>query len=405
VAIDDVQWLDAASHEAIAFIARRVGRDPVAVVAVARSGHPGPILHAGLPELAVPPLDDVAARSLLDEHGAALSYGAQERVLRYALGNPLALVERPRTAERGARSIDDALPLSTRLVRAFSARIEELPAPTRDVLLIAAVDSADDVPEILRAAGVLHRQPVTLDALEPATVAGIVSFDEMRVSFRHPLVRSGVLNTESTARRQAAHAALARVLDGDDYRRVWHRAHAIDGPSDDVADELERTHRTAIARGSPVGAIWALERAAQLTTDLDRRARLLLLAAEQAFGLGRADLVDRLLVAAEQAPLDDLDRVRMEWIREIFNDGVPGDAGRVFELCTIARLARDAGDGDLALNLLLAAALRCWWADTGPTARAEVARAARDFEHLLEDPRWVAALAVADPVLAAAVVV
>ena len=299
VAVDDVQWLDVPSHETLAFLARRVGHDPVVVVVAARTGHSGPIFQAGLPEMSVAPLDDDASRSLLLSRNDGLSHGAQERLLRHALGNPLALVELPRDATSGA---DHAMPLSARLVRAFASRIEELPSLTRDVLLVAAVDNVDDVPEILHAAGDLAGAPVALDAFEPATAARIVSFDEMRVSFRHPLVRSGVLQAESVVRRQAAHAALAHVIDGDDYRRAWHRAHAIDGPDDDLADELERTHRTALARGSTVGAIWALERAAQLTTDAERRARLLLLAAEQAFGLGRADLVDRLLVAAEQLP-------------------------------------------------------------------------------------------------------
>jgi hypothetical protein len=148
------------------------------------------------------------------------------------------------------------------------------------------------------------------------------------------------------------------------------------------------------------GAIWALERSAQLTTDSARRGRRLLLAAEHAFGLGRADLVDQLVGRAAGTSLSRLDRARMEWLREIFNDGVPGDAPRVLELCDIARESVAAGDTGLALNLLLGAALRCWWADAGPAARARVIEVAGLLAGPAgDDPRYVATLAVAEPVL------
>jgi hypothetical protein len=128
------------------------------------------------------------------------------------------------------------------------------------------------------------------------------------------------------------------------------------------------------------------------------------MAAEHAFGLGRADLVNQLVTAAARLDLSELDYARMQWLREIFNDGVPGDATRVLELCAIARQSVQAGDRDLALNLLLGAALRCWWADTGPAARARVAEATRELTDAAGDPRYVAALAVAEPVLECATV-
>ena len=148
----------------------------------------------------------------------------------------------------------------------------------------------------------------------------------MHVQFRHPLFRSAVLQAESPARHRAAHAALAEVLHDDAFRQTWHRAHAIVGPDDSVADQLEVGHVTALRRGSPLAAIWALERSAQLSTDSSLRARRPLLAAEYAFDLGRADMVDRMLDLASLARLSELDRARAEWLREIFNDGVPGDA-------------------------------------------------------------------------------
>jgi tetratricopeptide (TPR) repeat protein len=110
-------------------------------------------------------------------------------------------------------------------------------------------------------------------------------------------------------------------------------------------------------------------------------------------------MVNQLVTAATRLDLSELDYARMQWLREIFNDGVPGDAPRVLELCAIARQSIQAGDRDLALNLLLGAALRCWWADTGPDARARVVEATREVTDATRDPRSIAAIAVAEPVL------
>jgi DNA-binding CsgD family transcriptional regulator len=396
--VDDVQWLDKPSQDVLTFIARRVGADPIVFVGSIRTGHDVTLADAGLPELDVRGLDDSSARAVLAAHGDDLSHASQELILREALGNPLALVELPK-ALRGSQDHGlEMLPLTARLERAFAARIADLPPLTRDAVLIAAVDYADELPEILAAASALAGQQVNVAMLEEAAAAGLIRFDDLHVRFRHPLVRSGVLQLESTARRYAANAALAEVLIDDPYRRAWHRASSITGPDDAVADELEDSHAMALRRGSVTGAIWALERSAQLTTDSAKRGRRLLLAAELAFGLGRADLVDEMLTRAARTSLSRLDQARMAWLREIFNDGVPGDADRVSALCDTAREAIGAGDSGLALNLLLGAALRCWWADTGPAARARVAEVAHLITALTDDPRYAAALAVSDPV-------
>lgn len=401
--IDDVQWLDAPTSEALAFVARRVAADPVVVVCALRNGHPSLWWESGFDELELEGLDDDEARRLLDERATDLRRSDRELVLRQAAGNPLALVELP-VARHAVRHLPPGgtasfLPLSARLERAFAARLGEVPPATRDVLLVAAVDHEDDLGEVLAAAGVLAGHPMSVEALEPAVEVGLLRFDERRFGFRHPLVRSGILQAETTHRRQRAHAALAAVLATQPYRRTWHRSLAIPGPDDDVADELEATCAESMRRGWVGAAISALERSAELTTDSARRGRRLLLAAEYGFGLGRADLVDRLVSAAEHTQLSELDRARVEWLREIFSDGVPGDAGRVLELCATARRSAAAGDPDLALNLLLGAALRCWWAETGPAARARVAAEVDALAGHRRDPRHLAALAVAEPLL------
>jgi DNA-binding CsgD family transcriptional regulator/tetratricopeptide (TPR) repeat protein len=402
VAVDDLQWLDEPTQAALAFVARRISGDSIVVVGTTRRGFSGPYHSAGLEELDVSELSESAASALLEGSAPELSRADREAILRVARGNPLALLELPAEwrAQDSSRT-EMTLTLTARLERAFAGRLSELPQPTRDTLLIAAVDGSDDLGEILLAASELAGGETKVDALESAALAGLLRFDEVRVQFRHPLVRSAVLQSETVARRQAAHAALAGVVRGEPYRRAWHRALAVTGPDDDVADELEANYRTTLQRGSVVSAIWALERSAQLTTDPSRRARRLLLAAEYAFDLGRRDKVDQLLASASQLPLSDLDRARMEWLREIFDDGIPGDAGRVVELCAMAEQSTDAGDDDLALNLLLGAALRCYWADTGPEARALVVKVANEHTGRRSDARYTDILATAEPILQA----
>jgi len=403
VLVDDVQWLDQPTQDVLTFVARRVSSDPVVVIGVVRRGHDIAFAAAGLPELDLRGLDDAAARDVLAGHAADLSYADQERIFHEAAGNPLALVELPlairAAAGSGLETGPGLVPLTSRLERAFAARIADLPPLTRDALLVAAVGNADDLPEVLAGASALAGQPVTVAALEAAMAAGLLRFDDLHVQFRHPLVRSGVLQLETVTRRHAANAALAEVLVDEPYRRTWHRAQSVSGQDDEVADELEAAHLVSLARGSATEAIWALERSAQLTTDSAKRGRRLLLAAEHAFGLGRADLVDQLLTRAARTSLSRLDKARMAWLREIFNDGVPGDADRVLSLCDTALEAIGAGDSSLALNLLLGAALRCWWADTGPVARARVAEVAHLVEGGADDPRYAAVLGVSGPVL------
>jgi DNA-binding CsgD family transcriptional regulator len=402
VAADDVQWLDQLTQDALAFLARRVSQDPVVIVAAARKGQPGSFAGSGLPELDVVGLDDSAAREVLARHADGLSAAAKERILGDALGNPLALVELP-VAWRSATAPGPAygpapVPLTARLERAFASRIAGLSPAARDAVLVAALGADGALPEVLAATSVLSGRRVTAEDLDEACAAGLIRIDAMHLRFGHPLVRSAIVQAEPATRHREAHAALAEVLRAEPDRRIWHRAQSVTTSDDGVADELEAAHLIALRRGSAMSAIWALERSAQLTTDPARRGRRLLLAAQHAFSLGRADIVGELLTAAARDPLSELERARMVWLREIFNDGIPGDAARVRQLCIAADRSAGAGDLDLGLNLLLGAALRCWWADTGPAARAEVASAVRKLAEAEHDPRYVAALAVADPV-------
>jgi len=395
VLADDVQWLDPQSHQVLAFVARRRPAG-VSIIAAVRTGHPSPLRGTGVAEVTVDGVDDAAADLILADHAPALSPAERRRIRAEALGNPLALRELPAVARRSGLR---ALNLTDRLERAFGGRAAELPEPTRDALLVAAVDPVDELLELLAGLTALSGRKAGTEVFGPAEAAGLVLVDAGRVTFRHPLMRSGVLQASGLARQQAANAALADVLADDPYRRAWHRAQSIVGPDDAIADDLEANAVEALRRGAVMSAITDLERSAQLTTASQRRGHRLLKAAEHAFGLGRADVLQELLTTAAGTDLSEMDQARLEWLREIFNDGTPGDAERVFELCAIAERSDDT---DLALNLLLGAALRCWWADTGPAARQHVVAVAA---RLPEEPRQVAVLAVAEPVLCAAQVI
>jgi ATP/maltotriose-dependent transcriptional regulator MalT len=208
-----------------------------------------------------------------------------------------------------------------------------------------------------------------------------------------------VLYSESLRRRQAAHAAMSQALRSHSHRCVWHQAQSVDGPDDDVADRLDASHAASIARGSVATAVAALERSAQLTTDSRTRGRRLLVAAQQAFALGRADLVNRLVDAAEGNDLSELDLARVEWLREIFSEGKLGDSARVLELCEFAARSAEVGEHDLALKLLASAALRSWWAIPTPQARRRVIAVAESLSGLQDDPRCIAAIAMTEPVV------
>ena len=408
VIVDDLQWLDQPSQDAVAFLARRVHDDPIIIVGGVRTGYATPFLHASGRVLNIEPLDEESSRALLRARAPYLDPAGCEQILELARGNPLALAELPGTWRPGSAGPGPVpgspVPLSARLEQAFAGRLGELGPAARDALLIAATNSESALAEILAAASELAGVQVPVDALDAAAAAGLVTRDEVRLQFRHPLVRSAILGSESAGRRQQAHAALAVVLASQPYRRAWHRAQAVIGPDDEVADELEHNHDISVRRGSVSGAIAALERSAQLSSSPATRVRRLLRAGQYAFSIGRPEVVERLLAEAMRNPLTELDQARVEVLREAFHDGVPGDSSRVMELCRLAGRAVHAGQQDVALDLLLAASLRCYWADTGPEARQMVAAVTGRIAGMSADPRYVAALAIAEPVACSQVV-
>ena len=401
VVADDVQWLDRPTTSVLSFFARRLESTHILLVIGLREGFESPVRSAHLPEILVGPLDDSASRELLESIAPDLDHQTRRLILGEALGNPLALIELPRAIrEEGADGRDlplRSLPLTDRLERVFSAQANRLPKLTQSALLLVALDKEPIVSEVLSATRIQAHEEVTVDVLQPAVEANLISIVGSSVRFRHPLIRSALDQAASAGQRRAAHLALAEVI-ADPDRRAWHRAKSVLGTDEAAAADLEATAGRAQNRGAIATALGALELAAWLTPDGSVKARRLLAAAELAFQLGDPAAVGRLLDSATGLELTRHDEARMTWLREIFNDGVPGDATAIIKLANVAQEVAAAGDRDLALKLLQGAALRCWWAEPGLAARDLVVRTVEQITGDDPDARALAVLSLAAPV-------
>ncbi|WP_280269203.1 ATP-binding protein, partial [Nocardia wallacei] len=285
--VDDAQWLDRASRDALLFAARRLGAEGVAVVFAVREGE-GTFPVAGLPELRLEGLSPEASAALLDEHD--LTPALRYRLLAEAQGNPLALRELPvaLAAEPSADFRAGALPLTDRLRLAFYGRVGRLPERTQRLLTIVAADETGELDVLIRAAAALN---AGLDDLTPAEAAGLLRRDEnieATVAFRHPLIRAVVLQRAPLAQRLAVHRALAEALDAPEHadRRAWHLAAAATGPDENVAAALEDTAARARERGGHEAAAAAYERAARLSDGTEARVRREAAGAESALEAG-----------------------------------------------------------------------------------------------------------------------
>lgn len=387
-------------------MARRLESDPIVMVAAEREGQSTMLGDAAVLDLRVAALDDADSAELLDGRAPDLDPQLRDRILTDAAGNPLALLELP-VAARGATTgaagaLPAVLPLTTRLERAFTSRLQRLPPWTRTLLLVAAVDDRDELSEILAAGKGLAGTATDVHTLDPAVGAGLVAIADGCVGFRHPLVRSAIQAQAGERALRAAHAAVAAVLVGQPDRRAWHRASATAGQDEEVALEVEAAAVRARQRGGIQTAVAAQERAASLSPDSRWRAWRLLAAAEMAFEAGAPEAVERLLGEAQHLGLGPIGERRATWIREMFDDGTPGDPDRVRSMVETAEAAQQADDTDLCLNLLLGAALRCWWADPGEAARSQVVEAVERLDLDATDPRALAATAFAEPIRQAA---
>jgi DNA-binding CsgD family transcriptional regulator len=313
--VDDAQWLDRASAQVLAFVARRLGMESVGLVFSARI--PAEEL-TGLPQLVIEGLEGPDARALLDTVlTGPVDIQVREEIIAETGGNPLALLELLRGLTpaqlAGGFGLPGALALSGRIEETFQRRASALPADSRRLLLLAAAEPLAEPLLVWQAADNLGIERAVAN---PAVDAGLVVFGA-RLRFRHPLVRSAVYHSASAQERQEAHRALAAVTDPvrDPDRRAWHRAQATPGPDEDVAAELERSAGRAQARGGFAAESAFLERAAVLTPDPAKRTTRALAAAQAKVQAGALDAGLELLAMAEAGPLGELERARADLVR------------------------------------------------------------------------------------------
>jgi DNA-binding CsgD family transcriptional regulator len=374
--VDDQQWLDHASAQALGFAARRLAADPVGLVFAARV--PGKDL-AGLPELVVEGLGEDDARRLLESVlPGPLDERVRDRVIAETHGNPLALLELPRgltsTQLMGGFGVGSAVPLDGRIEESFARQLEALPAQTRRLVQLAAADPTGDPVLVWRAAG---RLAIGAGAAGPASETGLAEFGA-RVLFRHPLVRSAAYRSASAATRQELHGALAEATDpeADPERRAWHRAQAAPGPDEEVAAELEQCAGRAQRRGGLAAAAVFLERSAGLTLDPARRARRAMAAAQAKYRAGALDAALGLLAMAQAGPLDELQRARGDRLRaQVAFASSHGREAPPLMLSAAKRL--EPLDARLARETYLEAFTAALFVGRLSTAVADVARAAR----------------------------
>src|SRR5580698_3494900 len=388
--IDDQQWLDRASAQALGFAARRLAAEPVGLVFAARV--PGEDV-AGLPELVVGGLPDDDARELLASVlTGPLDAQVRDQIIADTNGNPLALLKLPRGLTpaqlAGGFGLSSAVPLDGRIEESFARQLAALPAQTRRLVQLAAADPSGDPVLVWRAAG---RLAIGAGAAGPAEEAGLAEFGA-RVRFRHPLVRSAAYRSAPVQTRQELHGALAEVTDPavDPDRRAWHRAQAAPGPDEEVAAELEQCAGRAQRSGGLAAAAAFLERSAGLTLDPARRAQRALAAAQAKYQAGALDAALFLLATAEAGSLDELASARVDLLRGqvAFASGLGSDAPPLL-LKAAKRL--EPLDADLARETYLDAWHAAMFAGhlAGADDLAEVSRAARAVPAPAHPPRLI----------------
>ena len=379
--LDDAHWLDRGSVDALAFVARRLEAERVALVLAVRDPTARSVPVPDLPTMRVGALSPDAAARLLEEHaGVAVHADVRLRLVEATGGNALALVELAYALSveelRGEHPLPVPLPLTSGVEQAFLDRVRRLPGPTQTLLLVAA---ADDTARLTTVGAAGARLGVELDVLAAAEHAGVVAVEGNALRFRHPLVRSAVYQGANSTDRRAVHRALAKVLatSGDADRAAWHRAAGALGPDPDAATALDDAAARARDRGAFAAAASALERAAELSAEPEPRARRLAGAALQAWFAGHTDRVRPLLAKARpltadralRADIDELEGMvelgagvsvtAYRLLRRAAEEIAPHDPGRALEILTFAgEAASMASDAPAEVELgELAAAL------------------------------------------------
>jgi DNA-binding CsgD family transcriptional regulator len=353
ILVDDAHWLDGSSAQALLFAFRRLVADPIAVLIAVREGDPSLLDGADLPTLHLAGLTSDEAATLLE----GLTPAAAERLHGATAGNPLALIELADEGYDLALTPEGAPVLvSARISGAFLRRVDDLDETARAALVLAATSDSGDLPMLERAAA---RLAIDLAALAVAERAGLLTLKSGSVEFRHPLARSAIYAAAPIEGRRAAHRALAAALpDRDVDRRAWHLAAAAVGTDAAASSALEQAGIRSRDRSSYPTAAGAFERAARLTADGERRARLLLGAAEAAWHAGLAERAGALLDEAHECTVDPATSVAIDQL----SGHITTRRGSVMRGYEILTTAAARADPERAVAMFADAAAACFYA-------------------------------------------
>jgi DNA-binding CsgD family transcriptional regulator len=338
VLIDDAQWLDPASQDALVFATKRLQADRAALFFGARDGEERPFEAAGIESLSLTGLPREAATDLLRRpDGTALAPEVADSLYVATHGNPLALLELPGLLSTeqlaGSASLSDPLPAGSTVERAFARRTEALPESSQKALVVAAVSNSSEAEVIVAGLGGLG---LPAEALEPAEDAGLIRVVDGRLEFRHPLVRSAVFHSAPASDRRGAHRAMAEALAGSSQpeARAWHLAGAALGPDQEAAEALAQAAEHARRRGGYAAAAAALERAARLSPDPKLGTERLAAAADAAWRAGRTETASGLVREALAAATDSglrAEALRLQGSIEFFAGNSDAAAAAIIE--------------------------------------------------------------------------
>jgi DNA-binding CsgD family transcriptional regulator len=315
--VDDAQWLDAPSLEAMVFAGRRLRDEGVAMILTVREGAGLDVDVRGLEEIRPEPLAPRDAGELVRlAHGSRVRAAVVGELVEAAAGNPLALVELPAALSdeqlAGREALPPVLPAGESVEAAFRRRLAELPNATREALLVLAAATEESLAELVAA---LARLGLEERALDTAEAAGVIVEEGGRLSFRHPLLRSAAYHLAPPPTRRAAHRALAEGAPEGSPRRAWHLAAGVLTADEDVARDLEEAANDARRRGGHASAARAFARAAELTPEVADRARRLMEAAVESQVAGEFDRAEALATEGLELDADPMMRALLHRVR------------------------------------------------------------------------------------------
>lgn len=363
LAVDDVQWLDTSSRNALSFALRRLDDEPVRLITSYRSGLSEVVApDLGLPgaRLVVGPVSVGSLQRIVQTRlGQSLHRSTLTRLHRATGGNPMMCLEMARAfSRRGLEpSAAQPLPIPADFRVLVTERLRGLSAPTREVLLVLAALAQ---PTVAVVADVVGDHDRAQQCLDEAIEAGVVEVHGDRVRFTHPLIASIPYEDMTATARRALHARLASsVVDPEE--RARHAALGSQDPSAAVAQSLDVAAHRARGRGSIDSAAelaaLALDRtprddAPALMRRSSAAAELLYLLGDSS---GARSLLDSSLQWSEPGP----DRVAALLLQAAIASWESGDA-------TVARWCEQALV-EAGQNTLLQARVHAAFAETSPS--------------------------------------